>query len=73
MVLEDDGEKDGLLTIRQVAEKLNIHPNTVRVYSNAGLLHAIRLPGRGDRRFRKEDVERLVNASLWPSKPESKE
>ena len=49
-----------LLTIRQVSELLQVHPNTIRVWSNDGKIPVIRLPGRGDRRFRVSDVEEMM-------------
>ena len=50
---------DELMTIRQVARLLHIHPNTLRRWSNDGRLRAYRITSRGDRRFRREDVARF--------------
>lgn len=44
----------------QAARSLNVHPNTVRRWSRQGLLNAYRVGPRGDRRFRRSDVERLL-------------
>jgi excisionase family DNA binding protein len=44
------------LTVREVAEYLNIHVNTVRRWSDLGILRGYRIGPRGDRRFRREDV-----------------
>ena len=49
-----------MLTVRQVARLLNIHINTVRRWSNKGVLKAYRIGPRGDRRFRREDVSVLL-------------
>ena len=49
-----------MLTVRQVAPILNIHVNTVRHWSNQGILKAYRIGPRGDRRFRREDISRLL-------------
>ena len=49
-----------LLTVGQVARLLHIHPNTVRRWSNKGILESYRICGRGDRRFKKEDVNQLL-------------
>jgi len=54
-----DGGSD-LLTVRQVAGSLNIHPNTVRRWAANRLLRTFRVGPRGDRRFRRADVERLL-------------
>lgn len=35
-----------LLTVQQVAERLQVHPDSVRRWIEAGLLAAYRLPGR---------------------------
>ena len=52
--------KDGMLTTSEVAHLLNIHVNTVRRWSDHGLLRVYRLGSRGDRRFRREDIERFL-------------
>ena len=49
-----------LLTVGQVARLLHIHPNTVRRWSNKGILESYRISKRGDRRFKKEDVNQLL-------------
>ena len=50
-----------LLRVNQVARLLNIHSNTVRRWSDQGLLKAYRITHRGDRRFRPEDISRFLN------------
>ena len=49
-----------LLTVGQVARLLHMHPNTVRRWSNKGILESYRIGDRGDRRFKKEDVDQLL-------------
>ena len=49
-----------VLTVREVARLLNIHMNTVRRWSNQGILKAYRLGPRGDRRFKREDIALLL-------------
>jgi len=49
-----------MLTTRDVALFLNVHINTVRRWSNKGRLKAYRVSRRGDRRFRREDVDALL-------------
>ena len=44
----------------QVAAWLNLHPNTIRRWNQQGLLPAYRIGSRGDRRFHRSDVERLL-------------
>ena len=50
----------GLLTTGETAHMLGVHPNTVRKWSNDGLLVAYRIGPRGDRRFRAEDIAVLL-------------
>lgn len=49
-----------LMTVRQVAQALHIHPNTVRRWSDKGILPSYCISARGDRRFKKEDVGLLL-------------
>lgn len=48
-----------LLTIRQAAEVLNVHVETLRRWDKAGKLKSIRVNERGDRRYNPEDIERI--------------
>jgi excisionase family DNA binding protein len=52
------------LNVREAAKQLNIHENTVRNLEKRGQLKAIRLPGSGFRRFRKEDIDRM-RKEMW--------
>ena len=45
-----------VLTTSEVAYLLNVHINTVRRWSNQGIIKAYRIGPRGDRRFRREDI-----------------
>jgi len=49
-----------LLTIREVADLLRISPLTIKRWGKKGKLPAIRINTRGDRRYRKEVVLRLL-------------
>jgi len=48
------------LRTREVAEALGVSTQTVRRFADAGVLPAIRLTPRSPRRFREEDVRRLL-------------
>lgn len=52
-----------LLTTRQVAERLNLSPQTVRKMADSGRL-AFTRPSGCHRRFRPSDVEALANPQL---------
>ena len=45
-----------MMTIGEVARLFNVHTNTVRQWSERGILKAYRIGPRADRRFRREDV-----------------
>lgn len=49
-----------ILTLSQACEILNCHPNTLRNWENKGLIQCIRFGSRGDRRFKKEEVLKLI-------------
>ncbi len=53
-------QMDDMLTIREVAKLLHVHPNTLRRWSDDGRLKAYRITSRGDRRFRQQDVINLL-------------
>ena len=51
-----------LLTVSEVAKALHVHPNTVRNWSDNGLLKSYRLGQRRDRRFNLKDVNKLLKS-----------
>ena len=54
-------EIDPMLTVSDVARLLNVHINTVRRWSNQGILRAYRVGSRGDRRFRQDDITSFLS------------
>jgi len=53
-----------LLTVSEAARVLGVHANTVRAWTSHGVLPCLRINGRGDRRYRREDLAGfMVNAS----------
>jgi excisionase family DNA binding protein len=54
--LVDEEKMGNMLTVQEVARLLHIHPNTLRRWSNRGLIKAYRITPRGDRRFRREEI-----------------
>jgi len=60
-----------MLTIREVARLLHVHPNTLRRWSNTGRLRPYRINSRGDRRFKREEIAKFLvdlssQADDWP-------
>jgi putative resolvase len=49
-----------LLGVREAARRLGVHENTLRRWEQSGLIHAVKLP-TGVRRFRAEDIQKLVD------------
>jgi len=50
---------DKLLSIQEAAEFLGVHPETLRRWDREGVLQAIKVNERGDRRYRYEDLLRF--------------
>jgi excisionase family DNA binding protein len=55
-----DNQLGSLLTVGEVAQLLHIHNNTVRRWSDQGIIKAYRISRRGDRRFKREDIARFL-------------
>jgi excisionase family DNA binding protein len=68
MLVKEETEKDmengehmsNMLTVREVADLLHVHPNTLRRWSNKGVIRAYRITPRGDRRFKREEIDRFL-------------
>ena len=50
-----------LLSISQVAEIFNIHPDTLRNWEKEGILVPLRAGKRGDRKYRPQDIQAIVD------------
>jgi len=55
--MADYARMDKMLTPREVAELLHIHPNTLKRWSDRGRIVAYRINSRGDRRYRLQDID----------------
>ena len=53
-------EMEPMLTVRELSRMLYVHPNTLRRWSDQGIIKAVRLNSRGDRRFRRRDIESFL-------------
>lgn len=60
-------DKPKLLRIKEAAEMLGINPETLRRWDNQGRLQAVRLGKRKDRRYKLEDIQKIIE-----TKPMSK-
>lgn len=60
-------DKENMLTASELASLLNVHINTVRRWSDSGLLHVYRIGPRGDRRFRRDDIDHFLTSNLHPN------
>ena len=54
--MTNNGPTESLLTVREVARLLHVHPNTLRRWSDRGRIRAYRITPRGDRRFKHEEI-----------------
>lgn len=54
-------KKQKLLKISEASELLNVHPNTLRQWDKKGILKAVRFGVRGDRRYEKIKILKLIN------------
>jgi excisionase family DNA binding protein len=50
-----------LLTIRDVTHLLNVHANTLRNWEREGLIQAVRIGPRRDRRYEKQLIKRIMH------------
>ena len=56
----DTSQMERMLPVREVARLLHVHSNTVRRWNDKGIIRAYRINHRGDRRFRQEDIARIL-------------
>lgn len=52
-----------LLTIKEAAKLINVHPNTLRNWEKDGKIKAVRLGSRRDRRYPKQVIWELCQLS----------
>ena len=57
-----NGSNSTMLTVAQVSDLLNVHPNSVRRWADLELLPCYRIGFRGDRRFTPGDVDHFLAA-----------
>lgn len=52
-----------LLTLSEAAKILKVHPNTLRLWDQKGILKAVRIGIKRTRRYKKEDIEKFIKKS----------
>ena len=60
MTTNNNKQMSTMLTVREVSRLLHVHSNTLRRWSDQGIIKAYRIGPRGDRRFRPEDIAVLL-------------
>jgi excisionase family DNA binding protein len=50
-----------LLTLKEAAQILKVHANTLRLWDKKGVLKAIRIGIKRVRRYKKEDIEKFIH------------
>jgi excisionase family DNA binding protein len=50
-----------MMTVSEVARLVHVHPNTLRRWSDQGVIRTFRISSRGDRRYRKLDVHYFLS------------
>ena len=56
----DDIQLGKMLTVKEVSKMLHVHSNTLRRWSDRGIIKAYRIGPRGDRRFKVADILSLL-------------
>lgn len=57
--MQFDPEFSELLTIKEAAKLINVHPNTLRNWEREGKIQAVRIGSRRDRRYYKSVIWQL--------------
>jgi len=56
--MKKDKKLPELVTLKEACELLKVHPNTLRQWDEKGILKAVRIGQRKDRRYRLEDIKK---------------
>ena len=65
----EDALSHRLLTTSQASLVLNVHANTLRRWSDLGIIETYRIGLRGDRRFRLGDLTKLLSEEVEGEPP----
>lgn len=53
-----------LLTLEEVSKILHVSKGTLRNWDKKGILKAVRIGEKGERRYRKEDVDKIIDQNV---------
>jgi excisionase family DNA binding protein len=59
-IVMNSSEVRPFLKVSEAADLLHVHVNTLRRWSDAGLVESYRIGSRGDRRYMREDLVRFL-------------
>ena len=62
---------DNMMTVSEVSRILHVHPNTLRRWSDNGVIKSYCITPRGDRKFLSKDIVRFPDQTGPPSRTES--
>ena len=51
---------DNMMSVTEVSRILHVHPNTLRRWSDKGLIKSYCITPRGDRRFMSRDIDQFL-------------
>ena len=51
---------DNMMTVTEVSRILHVHPNTLRRWSDKGIIKSYCITPRGDRRFMARDIDQFL-------------
>ena len=51
---------DNMMTVTEVSRILHVHPNTLRRWSDKGIIKSYCITSRGDRRFMSGDIHQFL-------------
>ena len=53
-------EVDNMLSLKEAARLLHVHPNTLRRWTDKGIVKSFCISQRGDRRFTRRDINQCL-------------
>ncbi len=64
--MQFESEFSELLTIKEAAKLINVHPNTLRNWEREGKIQAVRIGSRRDRRYAKNVIWQMCQVTISP-------